>query len=235
MQQSGRPKLNRFAGIIFSVAALTFLAGPAAFAGEDAPPVEPQKPDKRAFGVLPNYKTVEPGTVVEPLHVKQKFRISEKDSLDYPIFLVSGAVSGLAHLGNQNPSFGQGAKGYAKRFATGYADQGLGNAFVEGIFPVVLRQDIRFYRKGSGSALSRTAYAASRVIFTRSDCGRPQFNYSEFLGNAAAAAAGNLYYHDDRHLGNNAWRFGTFVATDALGNVLKEFWPDIKQKLQRHH
>jgi hypothetical protein len=60
-------------------------------------------------------------------------------------------------------------------------------------------------------------------------------NYSEFLGNGAISALGNLYYPDSRSGASNALRLGTFIGTDALGNVLKEFWPDIKKKLERHH
>ena len=192
-------------------------------------------PDKRAFGVLPNYKTVEPGTHVSPLTVKEKSTIARKDSFDYPIFLTTAAISGFSHLGNQNPSFGQGAKGYAHRYVTGYADQALTTLLVEGAFPVLFHHDPRYFRNGVGSGLSRFGYAMSRIVFNRDDHGHRVLNYSEFLGNGAISALGNLYYPDSRSGASNALRLGTFIGTDALGNVLKEFWPDIKKKLERHH
>ncbi len=207
---------------MFRVPCLLLFAGMAVF-GQDPP-------DKRAYGVLPNYRTVEPGVRTEPLTSKQKFTIAAKDSFDYPIFFVSGVLSGISHLQNQNESFGQGASGYAKRYVTGYADQALGNILVEGGLPTLLHQDPRYFRKGTGSWSSRTAYALSRVIVTRTDRGRAAPNFSELFGNAAVAGIGNLYYTDSRTLGDNASRAISFTATDAIGNVLKEFWPDAKRR-----
>ena len=192
-------------------------------------------PDKRAFGVLPNYKTVEPGTAVEPLTAKEKFTIARKDAFDYPIFLVSGALSGISHLQDQNPSFGQGARGYSHRYVTGYADQALTTLLVEGAFPSLFHHDNRYFRKGTGSGMSRLGYSMSRIVLNRSDHGHTAFNYSEFLGNGAISGLANLYYPDSRSTSSNLARFSTFVATDALGNVLKEFWPDIKKKLVKHN
>lgn len=199
----------------------------AAIFGQDLPP------DKRAYGVLPNYRTVEPGVRTEPLTSKQKFTIAAKDSFDYPIFFVAGALSGIGHLQNQNPSFGQGAEGYLKRYAAGYADQAMGNFMVEGALPTLLHQDPRYFRKGSGSVASRTTYALSRVLVTRNDRGRLRPNYSEIVGNSMVAGIGNLYYKDATTLGDNAGRAIAFTATDAIGNVLKEFWPDVKRRFKK--
>src|ERR1700687_7880 len=51
-----------------------------------------QPPDKRMFGVLPNYRTVEDTGDVEPLTTRRKFYIAAKDSFDYPIYFLSGAL-----------------------------------------------------------------------------------------------------------------------------------------------
>jgi hypothetical protein len=48
------------------------------------------------------------------------------------------------------------------------------------------------------------------------------------------ASLGNAYYYDNRGFGETAQRFGMQIATDAFSNLLKEFWPDIKRRLQRH-
>jgi hypothetical protein len=67
------------------------------------------------------------------------------------------------------------------------------------------------------------------VLVTRTDKGNWRFNTSEFLGNGAVAAIGNLYYPDGRTGGDTAQRMFTQIGTDALSNVLKEFWPDVKK------
>ena len=63
----------------------------------------------------------------------------------------------------------------------------------EGVFPVVLHQDPRFFRLGRGGFFYRVGYAASRVFITRGDDGAAQFNASEFGGNAVMAIGSNLY------------------------------------------
>jgi hypothetical protein len=49
------------------------------------------------------------------------------------------------------------------------------------------------------------------------------------LGNGVDASIGNTYYPDERGFVDTMNRLGTDVATDALSDVLKEFWPDFKK------
>ncbi len=103
----------------------------------------------------------------------------------------------------------------------------------EGVFPALLHQDPRYFRKGTGGAWSRLGYAVGQIVWTHGDSGRGQFNYSELGGNAAAVAISTAYYPDGRNASDAAGRWGTQLAVDAAGNILKEFWPDIHRKLQR--
>ncbi len=192
--------------------------------------------DKRIFGVLPNYRTADGTAPFVPITTRHKFYIATKDSFDYPVYLTAAAFAGLYQLENQNPSFGQGVKGYAKRLATSYGDQAIGNLMTEAIFPSLLREDPRYFRIGSsgGSTWHRTAYAITRVFVVRTDKGGSTFNFSEWLGNGSAVAISNLYYPGDtRNVSDNIQKLGIAVGTDAFSQVLKEFWPDIKRKLTK--
>lgn len=186
--------------------------------------------DKRIFGVLPNYRTADGTKPFKPITTKQKFTIATKDTFDYPSYVLAAAFSGISQLDNSNASFGQGLKGYARRYASAVGDQDIGNFMTEAIYPSLLRQDPRYFRKVNGSVMGRLAYAATRVLVTRSDAGTWQFNASEFLGNGTVAAIGNLYYPDARGFGPTVQRMGTQIGTDAISGVLKEFWPDLKRK-----
>lgn len=201
----------------------------------EAQPVEvQQQQDKRIFGVLPNYRTVEDSLSFSPIAPKQKFTIAAKDSFDYPVYLISGAFAALYQLDDQNPSYGRGLKGYGKRYGAAYGDQAIGNLLAEGLFPTLLHEDPRYFRRGTGGKWSRTRYALTRVIVSRTDKGNWRFNYAEWLGNGAAAAISNLYYPSDtRDLNDNLEKWGVQVATDAFSNVLKEFWPDVKRRLHK--
>jgi hypothetical protein len=191
--------------------------------------------DKRAFGVLPNYRTADGTVPYMPISWKLKFKIAEKDTFDWPSYILGGAFAGISQLTNSNPSFGQGFEGYAKRYAANTADQDLGNFMTEAIMPTLLHEDPRYFRKVHGSIKSRTFYAVTRVLITKTDSGGTSFNYAEWLGNGSVAALGNLYYPDDRGFSATMQRTGTQVGTDAISQVLKEFWPDIKRKWFSHH
>ena len=200
-----------------------------------APQAGTEPIDKRIFGVLPNYRTADGSAPFVPITAKRKFYIASKDSFDYPVYMAAAAFAGLYQLENQNPSFGQGVKGYAKRLASSYGDQAIGNLMTEAIFPSLLHEDPRYFRIGAsgGTTWHRVGYALTRVLVVRTDKGKWDFNYSEWLGNAATVAISNLYYPDTRNVADNVQKLGIQVGTDAFSQVLKEFWPDIKRKLSK--
>jgi len=185
---------------------------------------------KRVFGVLPNYRTASSDQEGSTITAKQKMTIASKDSFDYPLVILASAFAGLDQIDNDDPSFGQGVKGYAHRLGAWYLDESIGNMMTEGIFPSLLHQDPRYFRKGSGSIMSRTGYALSRVIITEKDGGGKQFDYSEWLGNATAVAISQTYHPDNRTAVDATEFLLEQVGTDAISQVLKEFWPDIKRK-----
>ena len=53
-------------------------------------------------------------------------------------------------------------------------------------------------------------------------------------GNAFAATVSNAYYPmDERSLSDTISRWGMQLMWDGLSNELKEFWPDVRRKLER--
>jgi hypothetical protein len=189
--------------------------------------------DKRIAGILPNYRTADSTMPFAPLTVGQKWKIATKDTFDYPSYVLAAGFSAISQLENSNPEFGQGAKGYAKRYGTAVADQDLGNFMTEAIFPTLLHEDPRYFRKVNGSVKSRLAYAVERVLVTRTDSGGSHFNFSEWVGNGTVASIGNVYYSGERGFGYTMQRMGTQVGTDAISDVLKEFWPDLKKHFHK--
>lgn len=199
--------------------------GPTPLAGQPGSGV-----DKRIFGVLPNYRTADGTQPFRPLTTKQKFTIATKDTFDYPSYVLATVFAGISQMNNSNPSFGQGMEGYLRRYGSAVADQDIGNFMTEAIWPSLLREDPRYFRKVNGSFRGRLWYASTRVLVTHTDKGTQRFNFSEFLGNGTVASLGNWYYPDARGFDATMQRMFTQIGTDAISNVLKEFWPDIKRK-----
>lgn len=199
-------------------------------------PAEPHPhPPARVLGVLPNYRTTDASLPYKPLTAREKFYIGYKDSTDYPIFFVTGFFAGVSQLSGSNASFGGGMLGFGRRFGSAYADQAMGTMFTESVFPTVLKQDPRYFRLGTGTIRSRAIYAATRVFVTKTDSGARAFNYTEWFGNSAMTAASCLYSPATRSASGAAQKLAVNVGTDALGAVLKEFWPDVKRRLFNHH
>jgi hypothetical protein len=198
---------------------------------DDPPPPAPV--EKRVLGVIPNYRTADANQRFQSLSSRQKMTIAFKDSTDFPVYPTAASFAAIYQWTNSNPDFGQGMKGYAHRFITSYGDQAIGNFMTEGIMPSLFREDPRYFRhgEGHGTKKERLLYAASRVFVTRTDRNTREFNFSEVVGNAVTAAAGNAYYPHSRKLEDNFRRFYVNIGSDALGFVLKEFSPDIKRAL----
>ena len=194
---------------------------------------EPSK--NHIFWIIPNYRSDENSAVTKPLTPAEKMKVSLDDSFDPSAFLVAGIFAGISMAERQYTSFGTGAQGFGKYYGGAFADQAIGNIMTEGLFPIALHQDPRYFVKGTGGFWKRTGYAISREFITRGDDGLSHFNTSELAGNAVAAGVSNLYYPaTDRSFGNTANKWGQQIALDSFFNVTKEFWPDVRNKLFRH-
>ena len=189
--------------------------------------------DKRILWIFTNHRTTDDSTTLSKLTPGGKLAIAWGDATDRAIFFQTAFLAGIGQATNGNPSFGQGTEGYARRFGTTYADFAIENVMAEGVFPTLLHQDPRYFRRREGAGRSRLGYAMSRLFITRTDSGRNQFNYSEVVGSATSLAISNAYYPDGRSVGNNMGRYAVQLGFDAASNVLKEFWPDLKRKLPR--
>ena len=190
---------------------------------------------KRILGIIPNYRTSPSLAHYQPLTRRAKFKIATEDSFDRGTFALAAAFAANAQLHRDTPSFGQGVQGYAKYLGAAYGDLLIGDFMTEAIYPSLLHQDPRYFRRGAGSVWSRVGYAVGQIVWTHKDRGGSQFNYSEVLGNATAVALSNAYYPDNRSASNAASKLAVQLGVDAAGNLLKEFWPDIAGRLSRKH
>jgi hypothetical protein len=185
---------------------------------------------------MPNFLTMENTENIPPLTSGDKFKVVGRSLIDPSEFVLIGFVAGLGQASNSNPSYGQGAQGYGKRYATAYADNAIENFIASAVLPSLLHQDPRYYQLGHGGFLRRTGHALSRVVMTRSDSGRSQFNYSEVFGAGMAAAISTYSYHpeSERGVGTVISVWGTQIGWDVGTYMLKEFWPDLRRKHHRN-
>jgi hypothetical protein len=187
---------------------------------------------KRILGIIPNFRSVSTDEKLPPMTVKEKFLTATDDSFDYSSVFIPAVLAAYSMGIDSTPEFGQGAVGYGRYFWHTAVDQTSENYMVEFIFPVVTREDNRYYTLGRGGFFKRTGYALSRAVITRNDAGRETFNISEVVGAGASSGISSLYYPTrERSLGNTGSEWGIDVGIDAASFVVKEFWPDINRWL----
>jgi hypothetical protein len=178
---------------------------------------------QRVLGVIPNFY-VSYVQNAAPLTPKQKFNLAWKTTLDPVSFGVTGVVAGIQQWQDDFSGYGQGAQGYAKRYGASYADFAISTFIGGAILPSVLKQDPRYFYKGTGSKKSRVLYAIANAVICKGDNGHWQANYSGILGSLAAGGISNLYYpSSDR--GGRLIVENTLIGIGASAgvNLLQEF------------
>ena len=106
---------------------------------------EPSK--NHILWIIPNYRSDEKPGEIKPLTPAEKMKVSLDDSFDPSAFLVAGIFAGISMAERQYAPFGTGAQGFGKYYGGAFADQAIGNIMTEGLFPVVLHQDPRYFVK----------------------------------------------------------------------------------------
>jgi hypothetical protein len=179
---------------------------------------------QRVLGIVPNFY-VSYADEAAPLTPKRKFELALKATTDPVTTLAVSAIAGVDQATNRFSGYGQGAQGYAKRYGASYANLASGLWIGGAVLPSILKQDPRYFYKGTGSKRSRFLYAVSRPFICKGDNQRWQPNYSSVLGDLAAGGISNLYIPErDRHGARLTFEnAGIALGTTAAINVLQEF------------
>jgi hypothetical protein len=179
---------------------------------------------QRALGFLPNfYVTYVPDAA--PLTAKQKFKLAARTLVDPVSFGLTAAAAGLEQATRQFNGYGQGAQGFAKRYGAAYTDGVTGTMIGSALLPSLLKQDPRYFYKGTGTRRSRILYALAMSVTCKGDNGHWQPNYSGIIGSLAAGGISNLYYPPQDREGATLTVENALIGigTTAAANILQEF------------
>ena len=183
-----------------------------------------EQEQQRVFGLIPNFFVSYNANAV-PLGPKQKFELAWKSASD-PITLAGvGVLAGIDQAADRWGAYGQGVQGYAKRYGATYANVFAATFIGGAVMPSLLKQDPRYFYKGTGSKRSRILYAMANPFICKGDNGHWQPNYSNVIGSFAGAGLEAVY------LPANDRRGSGFVVSSALirlgetslAGVLQEF------------
>lgn len=192
--------------------------------------IEKKEQSQRLLGVLPQFGVTRQNAL--PLTPADKFRLFRRAAFDPAEFVVAGLQAASEQASDQFPGYGQGAAGYGKRYGATLADQVSSGFFSNFFYPVLLKEDPRYFRLGEGSIKHRFAYSAEQAFVAHTDGGGRSFNFANLLGAVSAGGLSNLYYPaSDRGVGLTMSRAAISLGYGALGGLVDEFYPDVMQRL----
>lgn len=129
------------------------------------------------------------------------------------------------------PQWGQGARGFGRRAASGLA-QGFTARTIQFGVAAADHEDTRIHPSGLHGFGPRLRFAVLHTFISRTDGGGQSFAYSRVAGIYGAAFIANAWfppgYNDFSH---GLSRGSGSLAVDVGFHVLREFAPDIKRRL----
>jgi hypothetical protein len=219
---------------------------------EEEKNAEKQEQSQRALKMLPMFGVTSRQNAA-PLTSGEKFHLFAKSAFDPVTIGVVGLQAGLSQAENEFPGYGQGAQGYGKRFGASLADEVSSGFWSNYFYPVLLKEDPRYFRLGEGGFKQRLGYSARQVFVCHTDKGGRAFNFSNVLGAFTAGGISNLYYpgntrirtipatattpaipvyENDRGFVLTLSRATIALGYGMMGGLFDEFWPDIQRKLR---
>jgi hypothetical protein len=217
--------------------------------------IERKEQSQRVLGVVPFFGVTSRQNA-SPLTPGEKFHLFYKSAFDPATVSIVGVQAAISQAENEFPAYGQGAEGYGKRFGASLADEVSSGFFSNFLYPVLLKQDPRYFRLGEGSIKYRIYYAVKQEFVAHTDRGGRQFNWSNVLGAGTSGALSNVYYpgrtlirtipatpttpaipvyEDDRGVVLTLSRSAIALGYGTIGGLFDEFWPDIHHVLFHKH
>jgi len=195
------------------------------------PPEAQRESPPRILGVIPEFGVTNRHQAPS-LTPGEKIRLFTRQAFDPFEWVAAGAQAGWSQEQNGLAGYGQGAAGYGKRYGAAMADVTDHEFLANFLFPVLLKQDPRYFRLGRGSVPHRFIYSLEQEFWTKTDRGSRQFNYSKVLGALGSKALSNVYSPpDSRGWSLTLTRTGTSLLSGMASGLGAEFWPDIDCKV----
>ena len=222
---------------------------------EEEKQIERKEQSQRMLGVLPQFGVTSRQNA-PPLMPHEKFHLFFKSAFDPAAIGVVGFQAGLSQAQDEFPAYGQGAAGYGKRFGASLADEVSAGFWSNFAYPVLLKEDPRYFRLGEGGFSHRFVYSVKQEFVCHTDKGGRSFAFSNVLGAVTSGAISNLYYpgksvirtipatpttpaipvyENDRGVALTLSRTAIALGYGTIGGLFDEFWPDIYNKLFRKH
>jgi hypothetical protein len=171
------------------------------------------------------------GQTAESLDVTSKLEYHAKCAVGPGAILGDVAYAAVLQADNAPMEWKQGGEAFGKRVASMVAWSGIRNSLAFGL-DSTLHQDPRYYRAGGGGFFRRSAHALRETMLTHTDKGGETLSTWRIGSSYGSAFLSNLWYPD--RLDNARLGFiqgSVTLGFDLMGNLGREFWPDVKRRV----
>lgn len=147
-------------------------------------------------------------------------------------------IEGLAAIdtaANSHSIFGPGMKGFAKLSGVSITEDMTDEFVGTFLIPSIDHQDPHYHRMPNEPIRKRLLHTVTEIFWTRSDTGRPMFNYSNVVGTVAEEGVAVAYVpYQQTGWGAAGERVALDYAFDPVGNMVTEFLPDVAKHVNFH-
>ncbi len=164
--------------------------------------------------------------------IKRAFRGAFLSPAPYALAAFNGGIRQMGEDRLPHKDTGDEFADWGSATARVFANSTTYRLFGNGFYPALFKQDPRYERAPHKGVGRRAAHAVSRIFVTRGDNGNLQPNFSRFAGAATSSSLANVWErstpgHDRVGPDATLKRFGRSFLSGAIGNLVREFLPDI--------
>jgi hypothetical protein len=126
-------------------------------------------------------------------------------------------------------------RGFGQRFASSFGRNAVQGSITDGM-AAAFGHDTRYLPCACMGTGARVRYALQMTVMTRNQDGRKVFDVSRFAGMYGGALAMSTWRpHHLNAAADSARLTGIGVSTAIMTNLAREFAPELRRKLRRHH
>jgi len=154
---------------------------------------------------------------------RERFNRYVKSTVGPERLLRSAASAGISQWNDSPEEWGQGAKGYGKRFASSMGQNAIQQTVTYGL-DSALKLDTGFRRSKREGFLPRLKDALAQNVTSRNRSGGRVISIPRFAGVYSGAIIAHETWYPDRYSYKDGLRSGTTTLLTGFGiNVLREF------------
>ena len=154
-----------------------------------------------------------------------------KDLYEPGVFLKTALSASFKHIRQSPKQWGGGSTGLNKRLRHVYAKRVVEKS-IEHSVAAALGEILGYRRSGEKGFWPRTKHAIVSTFVTPREGGGRGLSYARLAGTTGSYFISNTWYPQGANGKSDALRrSGLSLSLDVGTNILKEFWPDLKEKL----